>query len=128
MLELYQAYADWTDMMELIESLVSELAEDVTGSTVLVYQGRTLDLTPPWRRAPMAELVSEAIGRPVRRPQRPRRARGRTEERRRRRRPFLGLGQALARALREDRRDGSLGTGLRDRVPCRGLPSVAAPP
>ncbi len=63
MLELYQAYADWTDMMELIESLVSELAIEVSGSTSLVYQGRPLDLTPPWRRATMAELVSEAIGR-----------------------------------------------------------------
>jgi lysyl-tRNA synthetase class 2 len=62
MLELYQAYADWTDMMDLIEALVSELAEEVTGSTILDYQGRILDLTPPWRRAPMADLVSEAIG------------------------------------------------------------------
>ena len=65
MLELYQAYADWTDMMELIETLVSELAADVTGATTLTYQGRTLDLTPPWRRATMAELVSEAIGHKV---------------------------------------------------------------
>lgn len=62
MLELYQAYADWTDMMELIEALVSELATEVTGGTTVTYQGRPLDLTPPWRRAPMAELVSEAIG------------------------------------------------------------------
>jgi lysyl-tRNA synthetase class 2 len=62
MLELYQAYADWTDMMELIETLVSELASEVTGGTTVNYQGRPLDLAPPWRRAPMAELVSEAIG------------------------------------------------------------------
>jgi len=62
MLELYQAYADWTDMMELIEALVSELAVEVTGSPIVDYQGRTVDLTPPWRRAPMADLVSEAIG------------------------------------------------------------------
>ncbi len=62
MLELYQAYADWTDMMELIETLVSELASEVSGATTVEYQGRPLDLAPPWRRAPMAELVSEAIG------------------------------------------------------------------
>ncbi len=62
MLELYQAYADWTDMMELIETLVSELAVEITGATTVTYQGRPLDLAPPWRRATMAELVSEAIG------------------------------------------------------------------
>jgi lysyl-tRNA synthetase class 2 len=65
MLELYQAYADWTDMMELIETLVSDLAIEFLGGTSLTYQGRPLDLAPPWRRAPMAELVSEAIGRKV---------------------------------------------------------------
>lgn len=65
MLELYQAYADWTDMMKLIEELVSEITADVTGGTTVRYQGRLLDLAPPWRRAPMSELVSEAIGRPV---------------------------------------------------------------
>ena len=37
----------------------------MTGGTTLTYQGRTLDLAPPWRRAPMAELVSDAIGRKV---------------------------------------------------------------
>src|ERR1700722_2133196 len=65
MLELYQAYGDWTGMMELIETLVSDLATEVAGGPSLTYQGRPLDLTPPWRRAPMAELVSEAIGREV---------------------------------------------------------------
>jgi lysyl-tRNA synthetase, class II len=65
MLELYQAYADWTDMMELVEGLVSELATELVGTTSLTYQGRPIDLAPPWRRAPMAELVSEAIGEDV---------------------------------------------------------------
>jgi len=65
MLELYQAYADWTDMMELIESLVSELATELLGTTSIEYQGRPLELAPPWRRAPMAELVSEALGKQV---------------------------------------------------------------
>jgi len=61
-LEAYQAYADYRDLMVLVEDLVSGLARDVCGSTVLEYQGRRLDLTPPWRRATMAELVSEAAG------------------------------------------------------------------
>jgi lysyl-tRNA synthetase, class II len=62
MLELYQAYADYGDMMELTESLVAHLAEEVTGSTVGSYDGRELDLTVPWRRATLVDLVEEAIG------------------------------------------------------------------
>jgi lysyl-tRNA synthetase, class II len=62
MLELYQAYADYTDFMVLVENLVSGLAADMLGTTCLSYQDRTLDLTPPWRRATMAVLVTEATG------------------------------------------------------------------
>ena len=65
MLELYQAYADYTDLMTLVEELVSGLAVELTGSSRLVYQDRELDLTPPWRRATLAELVSEAINEKV---------------------------------------------------------------
>jgi lysyl-tRNA synthetase class 2 len=65
MLELYQAYADYTDLMTLVEELVSGLAAELCGSTRLVYQDRPLDLTPPWRRATLAELVSEAVGEKV---------------------------------------------------------------
>jgi lysyl-tRNA synthetase class 2 len=62
MLELYQAYADYRDTMALFEELVAGLATDVLGTTVLSYGGRELDLTTPWRRAPMTELVAEATG------------------------------------------------------------------
>jgi lysyl-tRNA synthetase class 2 len=62
MLELYQAYADYRDFMVLVEQLVAGLATEMRGTTSLTYQGRTLDLTPPWRRATMAELVTEATG------------------------------------------------------------------
>jgi lysyl-tRNA synthetase class 2 len=65
MLELYQAYADYEDLAVLVEDLVSGLASEFCGATILSYQGRELDLTPPWRRATMAELVSEATGSPV---------------------------------------------------------------
>jgi lysyl-tRNA synthetase class 2 len=60
MLELYQAYADYGDLLSLVEELVSGAALELCGSTVLSYQGRQLDLTPPWPRATMAQLVSEA--------------------------------------------------------------------
>ncbi len=62
MLELYQAYADYTDTMVVFEELVAGLARDVLGTTKLTYGGRELDLTTPWRRTPMAELVAEATG------------------------------------------------------------------
>ena len=61
-LELYWAYADYTDLMVLTEDLVAGIALDVVGTTVLEYQGRPLDLTPPWRRATMVELIGEATG------------------------------------------------------------------
>ncbi len=65
MLELYQAYADWTDIMALVEELVAHLATELCGSTTITYQDRELDLSVPWRRATLAELVEEQIGRPV---------------------------------------------------------------
>jgi lysyl-tRNA synthetase class 2 len=63
MLELYAAYWDYTDLMVLTEELVAFLATDLRGTTQLTYQGRPLDLTPPWRRATLVELVAERIGR-----------------------------------------------------------------
>jgi lysyl-tRNA synthetase class 2 len=61
-LELYWAYADYTDLMVLFEELVAGIALDVVGTAVLEYQGRPLDLTPPWRRATMVELIGETTG------------------------------------------------------------------
>jgi lysyl-tRNA synthetase class 2 len=62
MLELYEAYADYGDMMRLIEELVAHLAIELRGTTKLTYDGRELDLTPPWRRATMADLIEESTG------------------------------------------------------------------
>jgi lysyl-tRNA synthetase class 2 len=62
MLELYQAYADYGDIMELTEELVAHLARELRGTTRLTYGGRDIDLTPPWRRATMVELIEEQIG------------------------------------------------------------------
>jgi lysyl-tRNA synthetase class 2 len=61
-LELYQAYADYTDTMVVFEELVAGLAADLLGTTVLSYGGRELDLTTPWRRATMSELIESATG------------------------------------------------------------------
>jgi lysyl-tRNA synthetase class 2 len=62
MLELYQAYADYRDMMDLTEQMVAHVAAEVTGGTKLDYGGRELDLSPPWRRATMLELIAEHTG------------------------------------------------------------------
>jgi lysyl-tRNA synthetase class 2 len=62
MLELYQAYGDYHDVMALTEELVAHLAMELHGTTKLTYDGRDLDLTPPWRRATLTELVEEHAG------------------------------------------------------------------
>jgi lysyl-tRNA synthetase class 2 len=61
MLESYEALADYEDIAQMVEEMISVIATEVTGSTVITYQGRTLDLTPPYARRPMLELVNEAI-------------------------------------------------------------------
>jgi lysyl-tRNA synthetase class 2 len=50
MLEAYQAYADYREMMCLVEELVSHVAKAVLGQTKITYQGQEIDLAPPWRR------------------------------------------------------------------------------
>jgi lysyl-tRNA synthetase class 2 len=61
-LELYEAYADYTAMMSLTEELVAHVAERAAGGVKLTYGGTAIDLTPPWPRRTMAELVLEATG------------------------------------------------------------------
>lgn len=61
-IELYQAFADYSDMMELTEQMISNIALDIHGSTVISYQNQTIDLSPPWRRVSMNQLVQEACG------------------------------------------------------------------
>ncbi len=62
MVEVYAAYWDYEDQMRLTETLVAHLAQAITGSMVITYDGRELDLTPPWPRRTLSELTSEAIG------------------------------------------------------------------
>ncbi|HXP02954.1 MAG TPA: lysine--tRNA ligase [Stellaceae bacterium] len=61
-LEIYVAYVDYTAMMSLTETLVGRAAERVCGGTKISYGGTEINLTPPWPRRSMAELVQEATG------------------------------------------------------------------
>ncbi len=65
MLESYEAYADYHAVMELTEALVSAAASAVHGTSEVEYQGRRLDLTPPYRRLPLLGAVAEAMGEEV---------------------------------------------------------------
>ena len=49
MLEFYQAYATYEDLMVLTQELISQLAEEILGTKKIVYQGKSIDLTPPWQ-------------------------------------------------------------------------------
>jgi len=60
--ELYQAFADRGDMLDLAEALVADAAVAVTGGTEVVYQGTPLSLAPPFRRVSMNQLVLDALG------------------------------------------------------------------
>ncbi|MBT5856008.1 lysine--tRNA ligase [bacterium] len=62
LLELYQAYADYTDVMALTETLLSKLVQDVKGSHELEYQGQTLNFQPPFQRITMVDALKKYAG------------------------------------------------------------------
>ena len=61
-IEVYQAYADYHDMMALTENLISDVAQEVLGKTKVIYQETEIDLTPPWRKITMHDAVKESTG------------------------------------------------------------------
>ena len=62
MLEFYQAYATYDDLMTLTEQMIVGLAEEVAGGKVITYDGRQVDLSGPWLRLPMKDAIVNASG------------------------------------------------------------------
>jgi lysyl-tRNA synthetase, class II len=62
MMELYQAFADYSEMIDITERLITQAAIDATGSSMVTIGDDQIDLAQPWRRARMVDLTSEAIG------------------------------------------------------------------
>jgi lysyl-tRNA synthetase class 2 len=60
--EIYQAFADYRDMMDLTEEVVVKTAEKVLGTTTINYEGTTIELASPWKRMSMIEAVKEYSG------------------------------------------------------------------
>lgn len=62
MMEWYQAYADYYNMMCLVEEMIAFIAQEVKGSLYSMYQGMEIDLTPPWPRIPLLEAIAKYTG------------------------------------------------------------------
>lgn len=62
MMELYQAYADYEDMMRLTEEMIAYIARKTLGTTKCKYQGQEIDLTPPWTRITMLDAIKKYAG------------------------------------------------------------------
>ncbi|PPA68563.1 lysine--tRNA ligase [Jeotgalibacillus proteolyticus] len=62
MIELYEAYADYQDIMDLTENLVAHVAKEVLGTTIVPYGGHEVDLTPKWARVHMVDSIKEVTG------------------------------------------------------------------
>jgi lysyl-tRNA synthetase, class II len=62
MLELYEAYADFRDIMKLTENLIAHIAQEVLGTTKIQYGEHTVDLTPEWKRLHMVDAIKEYVG------------------------------------------------------------------
>jgi lysyl-tRNA synthetase class 2 len=66
MVETYEAYADYRDVMAMLEQLVARVASEATGATVVTWKGEQIEFAPPWRRMDFRDALGEASGVDVR--------------------------------------------------------------
>ena len=62
MLELYEAYADYLDIMRLTENVIEHIARDIVGTAEITYQGQAVNLAAPWKRISMVDAIKEVVG------------------------------------------------------------------
>ncbi|MBC8159886.1 MAG: lysine--tRNA ligase [Roseiflexaceae bacterium] len=62
MMECYQAYADYNDVMQMVEEMLRTIAQNVLGSTTVSFQGTAIDFAPAWQRVSIPEAILETIG------------------------------------------------------------------
>jgi lysyl-tRNA synthetase class 2 len=62
MLESYQAYADYNDVMKLVENMVCHVAKEVVGGAEVKFGGKLINLTPPWQHLPLRDVIKERCG------------------------------------------------------------------
>lgn len=61
-IELYQAYADYYDMMDITENMMAYITEKIFGTTKIIYQGKEIDFKPPYKRIKMQEFINDNLG------------------------------------------------------------------
>ncbi len=62
MLETYEAYADYRDVMAMVEEMIPTVAQDVLGKTTITFKGHEIELRPPWRRLPLLKALEDVAG------------------------------------------------------------------
>ena len=62
MLESYEAYADYNDVMKMVEEMISHVAQEVLGTTKVSFAGNTIDFSPPWQRITLRDAIKEGCG------------------------------------------------------------------
>ena len=62
MLETYEAYADYQDVMKMVEEMISTVCQEVTGTQKVEFNGHTIDFTPPWKRMELRQAVIQYAG------------------------------------------------------------------
>ena len=127
LLEAYQAFGDYEDMMELTEAIVEACCIAAIGTTVVTIDGKEIDIKPPWRRATMAELIEENAGVKMHPSMPVEEARKIADERGVEYLDVWGSGKIMAEVYDDSSEHLLDRTDLRPRPPARSLPAGASP-